>query len=296
MSASALGTEGQLMILNHPARPPGHRHGGPCYRCIFPRPPSPRCVTACDEGGILGPVVGIMGTYQALEAIKILLAHPSPPRPSRATPDGAETSTSPRPALLLFSAYGDPPFRTVRLRNRRRRCAVCSDEATIDLGSLTSGSSDYLERCGTHQPTTVLPKLQRISARDYHDLNAAGHRHTLIDVREEAHFNVSNLEGSINLPFSELQSGKDISSEMVDRASASTSSSSSSSAAAEDQRIDPAFPHPIFVICRLGNDSQHAVRWMNDAGWTMNGSRDIKDIRGGLRAWKEDVDRDWPYV
>ena len=41
VSASALRTEGQLMALNHPAKPAGDADGGPCYRCVFPNPPPP---------------------------------------------------------------------------------------------------------------------------------------------------------------------------------------------------------------------------------------------------------------
>lgn len=42
----------------------------PCYRCLVPAPP-PRTLN-CEEGGIIGPLVGIVGSMQALEAIRIL--------------------------------------------------------------------------------------------------------------------------------------------------------------------------------------------------------------------------------
>lgn len=44
-----------------------------CYRCLFPEPPSPGSVPSCSQAGILGPVAGVMGSIQALEAIKLLL-------------------------------------------------------------------------------------------------------------------------------------------------------------------------------------------------------------------------------
>ena len=66
VSASAFQTSGQLVALNSP---PGR---GPCYRCVFPRPPPPESVVGCGEGGIVGPVVGVMGVLQALEAIRII--------------------------------------------------------------------------------------------------------------------------------------------------------------------------------------------------------------------------------
>ena len=45
---------------------------GPCYRCLFPEAPQPESCARCSEAGVLGPVPGVIGTLQALEAIKIL--------------------------------------------------------------------------------------------------------------------------------------------------------------------------------------------------------------------------------
>jgi molybdopterin/thiamine biosynthesis adenylyltransferase len=45
---------------------------GPCYRCMYPKAPPPETVANCSEVGIMGPLVGMIGSLQALEAIKIL--------------------------------------------------------------------------------------------------------------------------------------------------------------------------------------------------------------------------------
>ncbi|KAJ3195531.1 Molybdenum cofactor synthesis protein 3, partial [Dinochytrium kinnereticum] len=63
VSGSALRMDGQLTVYNH--------NGGPCYRCIFPKPPPPETVMNCSDGGVLGAVTGIIGAIQALEVIKI---------------------------------------------------------------------------------------------------------------------------------------------------------------------------------------------------------------------------------
>lgn len=42
----------------------------PTYRCLFPEPPPPGTVANCSEVGVLGPVVGVAGTLQAVEIIK----------------------------------------------------------------------------------------------------------------------------------------------------------------------------------------------------------------------------------
>ena len=60
ISASALKTEGQLLVLNNPPARKRRTLGetGFCYRCVFPKPPPAASVQACSEAGILGPVVG----------------------------------------------------------------------------------------------------------------------------------------------------------------------------------------------------------------------------------------------
>ncbi len=42
----------------------------PTYRCLFPEPPPPGTVPACSEAGILGALVGVLGSLMALEVIR----------------------------------------------------------------------------------------------------------------------------------------------------------------------------------------------------------------------------------
>jgi molybdopterin/thiamine biosynthesis adenylyltransferase/rhodanese-related sulfurtransferase len=46
---------------------------GPCYRCLFPRPPQPGTIGSCAERGVLGVLPGVIGTLQATEALKLVL-------------------------------------------------------------------------------------------------------------------------------------------------------------------------------------------------------------------------------
>lgn len=46
---------------------------GPCYRCLFPAPPPPELAPACAEAGVLGAMAGIIGSIQAMEAIKLIV-------------------------------------------------------------------------------------------------------------------------------------------------------------------------------------------------------------------------------
>ena len=46
---------------------------GPCYRCFVPEPPPPELAPSCAEAGVVGVLPGIVGSIQAMEAIKLIL-------------------------------------------------------------------------------------------------------------------------------------------------------------------------------------------------------------------------------
>ena len=61
--------DGHLMVLKpHEKQPTGEPY--PTYRCLFPEPPPPGTVANCAEVGVLGAVVGVLGTLQAVEVLK----------------------------------------------------------------------------------------------------------------------------------------------------------------------------------------------------------------------------------
>ncbi|MFJ1230455.1 HesA/MoeB/ThiF family protein [Yersinia proxima] len=68
ISGSAVGFSGQLLVIEPP-----FSHG--CYACLYPDKELPQ--RNCRTSGVLGPVVGVIGTLQALEAIKMLAGLPS---------------------------------------------------------------------------------------------------------------------------------------------------------------------------------------------------------------------------
>jgi molybdopterin-synthase adenylyltransferase len=64
VEAGVLGFDGMVLAIR-----PGQ---SACYRCAFPVEPEPGSVPSCREAGVLGPVAGIVGSIQALEALKLL--------------------------------------------------------------------------------------------------------------------------------------------------------------------------------------------------------------------------------
>lgn len=69
VSAAVGPLDGQLTTLKpHERRPDGTPW--PTYRCLFPAPPPAGTVANCSEVGVLGSVVGVMGTLQATEILK----------------------------------------------------------------------------------------------------------------------------------------------------------------------------------------------------------------------------------
>lgn len=84
--------------------------GGPCYACIFPEAPPPGMVPACAEAGVLGAMAGVMGTMQAVEAVKLITQAGEPL-------DGR---------LFLYDALS-AETRTLRAA-KRADCKVCASE------------------------------------------------------------------------------------------------------------------------------------------------------------------------
>jgi len=182
VSASALRTDGQLIVLNNP---PGV---GPCYRCIWPRPPPAESVVGCGEGGILGPVVGLMGVMQAIEAIKVITKNP--------------VKDIGRTTMTLFAAYGASPFRCLKMRGKKAGCAACGSpervEEKITREGIEDGRMDYVAFCGGMAGVRELKEDERVSVAEYKRVVDRGVEHLLLDVRDKTQFGICQLAGSLS--------------------------------------------------------------------------------------------------
>ena len=104
--AGILRFKGQLMTVIP--------HQSPCYRCVFRTMPPKDAIPTCKQAGVIGAMAGVIGSLQALEAVKFLT--------------GAGELLTGR--LLTFDAL-TMKFHTVKLPPRGEGCAVCSDHPQI---------------------------------------------------------------------------------------------------------------------------------------------------------------------
>jgi sulfur-carrier protein adenylyltransferase/sulfurtransferase len=99
---------------------------GPCYRCMIPEPPPAELAPSCAEAGVLGVLPGIIGSIQAMEAIKLLL----------------ELGDPLIGRLLAYDAL-EETFRVFKV-NRDPECPACGDNA----GDIVI--AEYDELCMPH--------------------------------------------------------------------------------------------------------------------------------------------------
>lgn len=112
VSAAVGQFDGQLAVYKPHVHVDGKRTY-PCYRCLFPEPPPPGTVPSCTEAGILGALTGVLGSMQALEALKEILGI-------------GETMAG---RLMLYDGLGGL-VRTVKFAPDPM-CALCGPHPTI---------------------------------------------------------------------------------------------------------------------------------------------------------------------
>ena len=148
---------------------------GPCYRCLFPEPPPEGSVPSCAEGGVLGVLAGLVGTWQANEALKLVLGI-GEPLVGR---------------LLLVDALGA----------RVREIAFESDPH-CPLHGPAQTLVDVAEIARAAEPSARVPELESIEL----DAFLAAHPEAVVlDVREPHEAILGAPPGSLAMPASVLE-------------------------------------------------------------------------------------------
>ena len=163
--------DGQVSVFGAP--------DGPCYRCLFADPPPPDLVPNCAEAGVLGVLPGLVGSLQALEAIKWIL----------------RTGESLVGRLLLVDALR-VRFRELAV-SRDPDCAVCGERPTV------TSLIDYDGFCGLPSDNLSVG-VGEISVGDLAArLNSDG-APLIVDVREPWEWEIARIPGSRLVPLGEL--------------------------------------------------------------------------------------------
>ena len=163
--ASIFRFDGQVSVFRAPA--------GPCYRCLYPEPPPIESRPTCAEGGVLGALAGIVGVWQASEALKLLLGI-GEPLVGR---------------LLLIDTLA-ARVREVRF-DRDPQCALCGASQT--MSQIVPAS---YEEARADAPIAEIEADQ---------LDDALRDARLLDVREPHEAVLGSIGGAIRIPASELE-------------------------------------------------------------------------------------------
>ena len=158
--------DGQVSIFGAP--------GGPCYRCLYPQPPPDHLMPSCAEGGVLGALAGIVGTWQAAEALKLILGIGSP-LVGR---------------LLLIDAL-DARVREVRV-GRDPACPLCGDDPAI-------------RELGDAPPPAPVRHVPELAAADLDAVLAADPDARVLDVRDPHERILGLAPHGVEIPATELE-------------------------------------------------------------------------------------------
>ena len=144
---------------------------------MLPEPPEPGSVPSCAEAGVLGVLPGIIGSLQAMEAIKLLLAAGNPPLGKLVHYDALNTS-----------------FRNFNLR-KDPQCPLCGENPSI------TELIDYEDFCGV-KPPDIMTEITVTELKQKLDAGLDG---ILIDVRLPAEHAKCSIPSSKLIPLPEIE-------------------------------------------------------------------------------------------
>lgn len=168
---SILKFEGQVAVFNYKL-PDGNFSAN--YRDLFPEPPAPESVPNCEQAGVLGVLPGMIGSFQASEAIKIISSVGEPLANK----------------LLILDAFTMEQL-IVKIGNRDTRKTITR---LVDY-DIFCGISQEKNKSLSHN--TANPIMKEITVQELQELKESGKDFQLIDVREPHETDIANIGGEL---------------------------------------------------------------------------------------------------
>jgi adenylyltransferase/sulfurtransferase len=293
VSGSAVGTQGQCTVYYN-----NHNQNAPCYRCLYPKPQIQSTCRSCADAGVLGPVPGLIGILQAMETIQIL----------------TQTGTMHHHSMfMMYDAMAGTIHQIQKPKHKRSNCIVCGNHPTIR--SMQESQQNLVHEYQTRGPAVVTtatttgvtdndkkeedPQQQddgdddddetkdwHVTCSQYNQVRNQREPHVLLDVRTAKQFELCALPGAINIPLEELPTAFD-----------------------RVQELSNHGQYTIYCLCRRGIASLEATRILQRAAKNKHHTTAtitattqqpekidlvVRNIRGGLTAWRKDVDPSFP--
>jgi adenylyltransferase/sulfurtransferase len=134
-----------------------------------------------------------------------------------------------------------------------------------------TGVADGDKRDSLMYVVSSIPEDLNISCQEYSKIRESGKPHVLLDVRVKQQFDICSLEGAVNIPYASL-------SEELGRIEALSNGSK-----------------PVYCICRRGILSVEATRMLAESMATTHPRIcSVKNVAGGVTAWRQEVDDSFP--
>ena len=159
--------EGQISVFNF--------NDGPTYRCLFPEPPQSDILPNCSEIGVLGVLPGIIGSFQAMETIKVI------------TGIGSVLSGK----VLLYDALKQNN-RVIKIKPNKKNREIVELSDTLYICSADSQLANSM--------------IIEIEPKQFSEMLVKSENILVIDVREQWEREVSKISPSCHIPLGEFSS------------------------------------------------------------------------------------------
>jgi adenylyltransferase/sulfurtransferase len=270
ISGSAVKWEGQLTIYGRDSVDENNYNKLPCYRCLFPIPSPVSSVCNCADAGVFGTVPGVIGTMQCNEIVKLILGEKERLLANR---------------MLMYDAY-EMSFKVFKLRSNQKDCKVCGENPTFNKDNLKDFDyDDFVNPKICRLPIRLeLDEVNKIEWEEFMKLKNEEkekekdkeNNYLCIDVRPKDQFDLINLKKKfdfINCPLAELK----MNFEKYENEIFSLSSS------------NPNKERKIFVMCKGGNASTHATKFLIEKGY-----KNVYNINNGIIRYRKEIDNQIP--